>query len=192
MRKRIDEMASQLRGVSYQPSDVREEGRGVPILRANNIAAGAINFDDLVYVDEKCIKKQQYLISGDIVICASSGSKALVGKAGTYQSQMRVSFGAFCKVLRPNDLLLGKYLGHFFQSPRYRNLIASKSRGSNINNLRSDDIDSIEIDMPALNVIAQIVAELDSIKAALRAKHLQLDQLDEAIKSRFIERRARA
>lgn len=58
MKVKISEVCEQIRGVSYKPSDVLDSLTGIPILRANNISDGTINYDNLVY-----LKKSEYLQS---------------------------------------------------------------------------------------------------------------------------------
>lgn len=57
---KVSEIAIQIRGVSYKPSDVSEikTENHLPILRANNIGKYGISFDDLVYVKKKCISEK--------------------------------------------------------------------------------------------------------------------------------------
>ena len=88
MKKKLKDICTQVRGVSYKPSDLRDENSGVPILRANNIQDTGIVLDELVYVDSSKVHSEQYLLTDDIVICASSGSKNLVGKAATFKSDL--------------------------------------------------------------------------------------------------------
>ena len=75
----------QVRGVSYKPSDVCDNEKGVPILRAGNICDNRICLDDIVCVDSSKIRPEQFLRDDDILICASSGSKSVVGKAAIYK-----------------------------------------------------------------------------------------------------------
>ena len=75
MEKFLKDLTIQVRGVSYKPSDLRDANTGVPLLRANNISDNQLTFDDVVFVDPSKVSEKQYLQDGDIVICASSGSK---------------------------------------------------------------------------------------------------------------------
>ena len=105
-RIQIAQLAEQIRGVSYKPYDIHNslDEKSVVLLRANNIDNGQINFDDIVYVDRRKVSKQQYLQKGDILICASSGSKSLVGKAAQVDFDGEYTFGAFCTVVRPTKI----------------------------------------------------------------------------------------
>ena len=189
MKKKLKEICTQIRGVSYKPSDVRDEFSGIPILRANNIQDTGIVFDELVYVDSSKVHSEQYLLTDDIVICASSGSKNLVGKAASYKSDLNASFGAFCKVVRINnsDDLCKAYIQQYFQSKIYRNAISESSAGANINNIKTEDIEALEIPLPSKEEQQKIAAELDKIQSAIDNKKQQLSLLDEAVKSKFVE-----
>ena len=52
---KLGEIITQIRGVSYKPSDVRAAGDpdAVALLRANNIQEDGLNFDDLIWVDKQ-------------------------------------------------------------------------------------------------------------------------------------------
>ena len=182
-------MVTQIRGVSYKPTDIKSEIDGIPILRANNIQDDGINLDKLVYIDSKKVHEEQYLKKGDIVICASSGSKNLVGKAATYNKNEKASFGAFCKVVRVNESenLCKEFVQQYFQSKLYRNAISELSIGTNINNIKTEHIDALEINVPSLPEQQKIAAHLDSIQSAIDNKKQQLQQLDEMVKSKFVE-----
>lgn len=62
-RKKVSELAKQIRGVSYKTEDLHEnlDENSVTLLRANNIFEGRINFDDVVYVDKSRVAREQYL-----------------------------------------------------------------------------------------------------------------------------------
>lgn len=60
---KLGEIITQIRGVSYKPSDVRAAGDpdAVALLRANNIQEDGLNFDDLIWVDKQKVGAEQYL-----------------------------------------------------------------------------------------------------------------------------------
>ena len=88
MKTRIGDISMQIRGVSYKPSDISDgqAPHSIAILRANNISNdGNIETSDLVWIRGERVKPEQFLWDGDILLCASSGSKGLVGKVGFVQ-----------------------------------------------------------------------------------------------------------
>ena len=185
---RLGDFIEQIRGVSYKPDDLHDtlNENSVILLRANNIRDGKLNFDDVVYVDKKKVKDNQYLKSGDILVCASSGSKELVGKAAFVGKNLPMAFGAFCKVVRP-QVNCPKYIGHFFDSPYYRKRISNASAGVNINNIRNEHIDEFEIQFPSLSCQKHIATVLDKVSDLIALRKQQLAKLDELVKARFIE-----
>ena len=188
MMMKLGEIITQIRGVSYKPSDVRAAGDpdAVALLRANNIQEDGLNFDDLVWVDKQKVGAEQYLRLGDILICSSSGSKGLVGKAAIVTSDLSCAFGAFCKVVR-TKAEYASYLGQFFRSPRYRKEISASAAGANINNIRNEHIDEMFISMPSANERAGCVAKLGQIDYLIQKINNQSHQLDQLVKSRFVE-----
>lgn len=184
----MSSLVEQVRGVSYKPSDLHDKlnENSVTLLRANNIDDGSINFDDVVYVDRKKVSSKQYLQKGDILICASSGSKNLVGKAAQVDFDGEYTFGAFCKVVRPKNINT-KYLGMYFQSPTYRRIISSLAEGANINNIKNENIGNLILNVPDVETIGEVTEIISNITSVIRHRKQELQKLDELIKSRFIE-----
>ena len=187
-RTKVKNLAKQIRGVSYKPEDLHDslDEDSVILLRANNIDEGKINFDDVVYVDKSKVSDEQYLKVGDVLICASSGSKHLVGKAASVDFDSLCTFGAFCKVVRPNNNVVD-YLGKYFQSGVYRKKISEVAIGANINNIRNEHIDSLELPIYEPAQAQRIVEKIGLLQNIIDNRKCELFKLDELIKARFVE-----
>lgn len=187
-RTKVKNLARQIRGVSYKPEDLHDslDDTAVILLRANNIDEGKINFDDVVYVDKSKVSNEQYLKVGDVLICASSGSKQLVGKAASVDFDTPCTFGAFCKVVRPNNDV-ADYLGKYFQSGVYRRKISEVAIGANINNIRNEHIDSLDIPIYESDQVRGIVEKIGLLQNIIDNRKCELSKLDELIKARFVE-----
>lgn len=185
---KLENYVEQIRGVSYKPTDLFEklEVGSVILLRANNIFDSKVNFEDVVYVDKNKVKNNQFLRAGDILICTSSGSKDLVGKAAYIENDLNVTFGAFCKVIRPKGIE-SAFLGHFFQSQIYRHSISESCIGVNINNIRGEHIDNLEIPLPSFSEQKAIAEKLDKVSSLIEKRKQQLSLLDTLVKSKFVE-----
>ena len=187
-RKKVSELAKQIRGVSYKTEDLHEnlDENSVTLLRANNIFEGRINFDDVVYVDKSRVAREQYLCKGDILVCTSSGSKQLVGKAASFNFDTECTFGAFCKVVRPNQDV-ANYLSMYFQSNAYRRKISEVAIGANINNIRNEHIDALKLPIGSNAENEKVVASFSLLQQIIDGRKQQLHKLDELIKARFVE-----
>lgn len=184
----LGNLIEQVRGVSYKPEDLHPtlNENSIPLLRANNIKDGKLNFDEVVYVDRKKVSDKQLIRAGDILVCASSGSKDLVGKAAYIEADLQITFGAFCKIVRPLSEC-PQYIGHFFNSPYYRERISNYAAGANINNIRNEHIDGLEITWPSLEKRYEVVTVLDKISELIALRKEQLAKLNELVKARFVE-----
>ncbi|WP_052359226.1 restriction endonuclease subunit S, partial [Methanomicrobium mobile] len=153
-RTRLGDYVFQIRGVSYKPDDLRPllSEDSVLLLRANNINSGLINHDDVQYVSKEKVNPIQRIQSGDILICASSGSLEHVGKAAICPiSIIGETFGAFCKLIRPTGGLLPEYIASYLETDEYRKMIMQLACGSNINNLKAEHIDELQIPVPPMD-----------------------------------------
>ena len=163
-REPLKKYIEQIRGVSYKPKDLHPEkdDRSTVLLRANNITSGQINFEEVQYVDNSKVSENQIIRSGDILMCASSGSLEHVGKAALCkENTYGMTFGAFCKLIRCKGTLLPGYVASYFGSDECRESIMSLANGSNINNLKNEHIDELMIPIPELNVQKQFIDFLE-------------------------------
>ena len=186
---KVKDIAMQIRGVSYHPEDLHDnlDEDSIVLLRANNIKDGKLILDDVVYVSKSKVAEQQYLQTGDILICASSGSKELVCKAAFVDSVKNpMTFGAFCKVVRPQPEY-SEYLEHYFNSPVYRRKISALSAGANINNIKNEHIDNLDIQLVDEKERREIITILNELNMLISLRKQQLFKLDELVKARFVE-----
>ena len=172
-----------VRGVSYKKVDARSESRQglVPILRATNIGQ-ALNFQDLIYVPDKYVKHEQMLQLGDIIVAASSGSRAVVGKAAQLRHDWTGSFGAFCFTLRPYRGLIEEYIAWFLQTQDYRTRVSELSAGVNINNLKREHFEETTLPLPPLPEQHRIVAEIEEQFTRLDASVAALKRVQTNLK----------
>ena len=187
-KQKLGEHISVIRGVSYKPSDVRSgnsETSTAIILRSNNITNGEINFDDLVFVVKERVQKEQELHKGDIVMCGSNGSISLVGKAGLLKTnRLNISFGAFCLGIKCKKTVLPEYLNTYFNTPVYREEIESMGNGTNIINIRPNNITNIMIPIPPSDkqkAFVDFVQQADKSKFELKQAIEKIDKVMRAL-----------
>ena len=161
----VGDVSEQVRGVSYsksEASDVLQSGYS-PILRANNISENGLLLDALVFVPDAKISQKQRIAPNDVIVAASSGSLSVVGKTAQAREGFEGGFGAFCKVLRPRPAVDPHYFGHYFRTSLYRpDVISRLAAGANINNLRNEHLDNLQIPLPPLAEQKRIAGILDA------------------------------
>ena len=105
-------------GLTFSPNDVGDEG--IPVLRANNILNGRLDLSNLKRVKME-VKESVLVHEGNLLICARSGSRSLVGKACQLQGLSEpMAFGAFMAIFRSRA---NSYLLAFINSPLFRRMI---------------------------------------------------------------------
>ena len=175
-----------IRGVSYKPSDVKtaDDPDTAVILRSNNINDANLNTDEVVYINKNRVSGDQYLRVNDIVVCASNGSKALVGKAAINKTLTnQYAHGAFCLLVRPNDNINPVYLNTFFQTSLYKKQIDELAAGSNILNIKQEYLTNMILPLPIIeeqNKFAIIAEQADKSKFELKQC---IENIDKVIKS---------
>ena len=163
----LGEVCDFVRGVTYDKADARLEMKSgfIPLLRATNITEKGLLREDFVFVPTNAVRADQKLMSGDALITIASGSASVVGRSVLVEDPGELTFGAFCGVLRPGTEILPRYLSHFMSSRSVRAAWSEAAQGTNINNLKRDDILQTECLLPPLGEQKQIVARLDSMRA---------------------------
>lgn len=181
---KIGEIGEYFRGVTYkkeQSSNVQLDNY-LPILRGNNIQDQKIDFNELVFVQENLINENQLLKKNDILFAMSSGSLHLVGKSALIQQNFNYSFGAFCGVFRPDNIVNAKFLSFYFSSNNFRNYISKSSKGSNINNLKKEHILENITQLPPLPEQRAIVKKIEALFSSLDAGIADLKKAQEQLK----------
>lgn len=189
-KKKLGEVCDQIRGITYKSQDVEESlnSNSIMLLRANNISNdGTINYDNIIFINKNKVNSIQFIKRNDILVCASSGSVHLVGKAAQIKEYKLLTFGAFCKVVRPKNIN-PIYIGQFFQSAYYRKTISTLAQGANINNIRNEDIDNITIPIPPLdlqNQFAEFVEQVEKNREKIKSSLNQLETLYSALMQEY-------
>ena len=166
-------------GLVYDPSEIAtNENVGYPVLRANNIQNGKIDYKDVIYVAKK-IDDKQLTISGDLLMCVRNGSENLLGKTAKIENN-NFSFGAFTAIIRSD---LNNYLYWIFQTEMLKKSISSFIVSIGIGQISQDDIKNFKIPLPPLHEQKEIAAFLDSkvaqINSAIEKTKKQIELVKE-------------
>ena len=166
---------------------------GIPVIKTNNMTyEGRIDYSDI------CLRnitseeaEENFLCNGDLIIEKSGGTKThSVGYVNIFEGEdNKYVCNNFILPIRPNrDLVNPKYLfwqlHGMYEAGRFSDCF-NKTTG--IQNLQKKTYFSKEINVPSLPDQQKIATHLDSIQSAIDNKKQQLAQLDELVKSKFVE-----
>lgn len=153
-------------GVTYKPESIttKEDTNSIPVLRSTNIQDSLIDLNDLVYVNSE-VRNNQFLHSGDILMCVRNGSPKLVGKTAIV-NYSGMAFGAFMsKVSSP----INEYLQIFFQSNVFKDQLVS-SKTTTINQITQYVLKNILVPIPPLTEQKRIVFATNNVLNKVKGK----------------------
>lgn len=185
-RPPLGDLCEFIRGVTFDKGEASPDPRDgcLPILRAGNISEGLDLDNDLIWVPAERVSPQQHLRVGDIAICMSSGSPAVVGKSATLLKAFRGSVGAFCGIIRPRDPSWSQYIALWLRSPMFMDWRDGQARGANIQNLRFSQFESVAVPTPPdherdafVNRLRSQLATAAPIRAAAEAQMRAIEML---------------
>lgn len=171
----LGEVVDVFSGFAWKSSGFNSEGKGVPIIRIQNVAQPD---SDFVYWDDEY--QDRFLINRGDLLLSLSGSFRIDKWSGPVSllNQRVVK-------LTPKERLDADFFRHFMQSQLLE--IEALGRHALVNNVSVADLKKIEVPLPPLPGQRRIAAILDKADA-LRAKRREaIAKLDQLLQSVFLE-----
>ena len=170
-------------------------GTGIPVLRTANFTnEGIINFENVVTRNISPSKlKGKLLQKGDILLEKSGGSdRQPVGRVVYFDGQAdKYGFNNFTSALRISDLTMWnpKYIFYaLYANYHHGGTRKYENKTTGLHNLKVDlFIRSFSVPYATLIKQNEVVKKLDLLNHLENVCEVQLQKLDELIKSRFIE-----
>lgn len=168
---------------------------GVKLLNVSNLRNGKIDLttsDRYISENEAFNKYSHFLCDPNDFIIASSGIKidSFDSKMGfIHQSDLPVCMNTSTirfKVLK-KDVLEIRYFMYYLKSIAFKKVLTKVVTGSAQLNFGPSHLKNMSISLPNLDIQKNIVQQLDRVNKLIEIKRKLLFQLDELVKSRFVE-----
>ncbi|MCR9217611.1 MAG: restriction endonuclease subunit S [bacterium] len=167
-------LADHLVKIQYGTSEkANMSGRGLPVLRINNIKNGRIDTADLKHVSLAAKTANSLKLAvGDVVVIRTSGSRDLVGTCAPFEDDSEFVFASYLIRMRFNTSTMDpRFASHFLNCPLGRQQVDALSRHIMQNNINSEELRSIEIPIPPIHAQREIVQKI--VKGRTNADELR-------------------
>lgn len=182
---RLGEVIEIIRGITFPSSEkTKDDSPGkIPCLRTANVQ-DKIEWEDLLYIDRKFVKRDDQILRKGDVIMSMANSRELVGKVAIidFEPSRDFTLGGFISALRTFGFD-HSFLMVLLRSPKTRNeLISSSSQTTNIANVSIAKLRPLVIPFPPLEeqkaivaTVNQLFAEVELLEVATK-KRIQLKE----------------
>jgi len=170
-----------VRGNGLQKKDFTEVG--VPAIHYGQIYTyyGLSTIETKSFVSSELARQLKKVNKGDVVITNTSENLEDVGKALVYLGEQQAVTGGHATILKPGELLLGKYFAHFTQTDEFAAEKRKYAKGTKVIDISSADLAKISIPIPcpenpkkSLEIQSEIVRILDAFSELTSALTAEL------------------
>lgn len=171
-------------GTHDSPQYVTE---GFPLVTSKNIIDGKIDISNVNYISEEdyiAINKRSHVDDGDILMpmIGTIGRPVIVKK----QFDFAIKNVALIK-FHEDSKITPSYVRYVLDSNLFKRYVERENRGGTQKFIALGKIRNFEVPLISLDKQNEITSILDNISLTIKKRNEQLAQLDELIKSRFVE-----
>ena len=171
---KLGDVATYINGYAFKPEDRGEVG--LPIIRIQDLTGNAYN---LGFYNGKYPKKIE-INDGDVLISWSASLGVYVWNRGKALLNQHIFKVAFDKVEINQN--------YFVYAVRYKLAeMGMKTHGATMKHIVKKDFDATQIPYPSLKEQFEIATNLDKISKVVEKRKMELKQLDDLVKARFVE-----
>ena len=171
-------------GYAFKSKEFQKDS--IPIIRIGNIQDNEVEIDyNVCFTKEFLNKHPEFEIKyGDILIAMSG---ATVGKIGKYQNDTKALLNQRVGNFIVTEKLEKRYLYFLLQSPSFEKFILNNAFGCAQPNVSSKQIEEFEFYNYDNVEQIEIANQLDKVQEIIDFRKKQIQELDELIKSQFVE-----
>lgn len=171
-------------GYAFKSKEFQKDS--IPIIRIGNIQDNEVEIDyNVCFTKEFLNKHPEFEIKyGDILIAMSG---ATVGKIGKYQNDTKALLNQRVGNFIVTEKLEKRYLYFLLQSPLFEKFILNNAFGCAQPNISSKQIEEFEFYNYDNVEQIEIAIQLDKVQEIIDFRKKQIQELDELIKSQFVE-----
>ena len=166
-------------------------GKGVKLIGVSNFDNRfSPDYESLDEVKEEVVRKNDFLLSGDMVFVRSNGNKELVGRCMLIDCPtVSVTFSGFCIRARLKDITkhYPTFWTYHFKNISFRRAMSGTAVGANIQNLSQGRLSTYEAIVPDYETQVRIAKVLSAYDNLIENNQKQINLLEEAAQRLYKE-----
>ncbi len=151
-----------------------------PILRMNNITyVGGWDFANLKYIEFDETEQKKYLVYKNDILFNRTNSKELVGKTAVYRKNKPMAFAGYLVKLIVNNKGNPEYISSYLNSKHGKSFLINKAKSIvGMANINAEELKSITINIPPVNLQNTFADRVKKIEAQKEAMTTSLKELE--------------
>ena len=181
---RLGEVCKIQGGYAFKSNQFQKNN--IPIIRIGNIQENKVLIDNNICYTKEFLKNHpEFEIKNGDLLIAMSG--ATVGKVGIYSSKERALLNQRVGKFVITDKIEGRYLYFLLISPLFEKFILNNAFGCAQPNISNKQIEEFKFNKYSIETQIEIANKLDKVQEIIDLRKKQTEELDELIKSQFVE-----
>ena len=188
MRKevKLGDICNILNGYAFKSKEYVEDG--IRVIRITNVQKGNIEDNDPKYYDISKIKElKNYMLKENDLLISLTGNVGRVGLLPKKLLPAGLNQRVGCLRIKDEKNVSIEYLYQYFNSYNFERDCINNSKGIAQKNLSTEWLKNYKVSIPNLNEQNRMVNELKKIQRLKKLKEQQLKELNQLIKSQFVE-----
>jgi len=183
---KLGEICNILNGYAFKSKEYVEDG--IRIIRITNVQKGIIqDTDPKYYKIDKIETLKNYMLKENDLLISLTGNVGRVGQISKDLLPAGLNQRVGCIRIKEEKDVSIDYLYQYFNSYNFERDCINNSKGIAQKNLSTEWLKNYKMKIPNLNEQNRIVNELKKIQRLKKLKEQQLKELNQLIKSQFIE-----
>lgn len=185
-RVKLGDICEILNGYAFKSSLYTESG--LRIIRITNVQNGYIEDSEPKFYDiDKKYEVRNYILKEDDLLISLTGN---VGRVGVLQKEMLpavLNQRVGCIRIKNESIINKRYLFNVLNNRKFEKACINNSKGIAQKNLSTEWLKDYKINLPNINEQEKISNKLDKVQEIIDIRKKQIEELDELIKSQFVE-----
>lgn len=159
-------------------SPATSEPVGIPILRMNNLQDDSWDLSDLKYIALSQEELERYRVNWGDILFNRTNSKELVGKCAVFQEAGDWVFASYLiRISLDRTQTMPDFVSNFLNTGGRKQIDRLSRQIIGMTNINAQEIRSLQIPLPPLDIQRQLVAVMEAARAARKAKLAEADAL---------------